>query len=88
MGVVVLLVSLIGNGGSAAGPAGSSSPRSVILKPASGAATLTPGGTSKWVVACSAGRSGLGARKYVQSIYVTLSANGSTYTSSLTSPRG
>jgi hypothetical protein len=38
------------------------------------------GGTSEFVVACSAGRGGLGNKTYVQAEWVTLSANGSTYT--------
>jgi hypothetical protein len=40
------------------------------------------GGTSKWVVACSAGRGGTGKTTYVQSATVTLSADGRSYTSS------
>ena len=40
------------------------------------------GGTSKWVVACSAGRGGTGKTTYVQSDNVTLSADGKSYTSS------
>ena len=38
------------------------------------------GGKSKWVVACSAGIGGTGATKYVQSIFITLSAAGLSYT--------
>jgi hypothetical protein len=40
------------------------------------------GGTSEFVVACSAGRGGTGNKTYVQADWVTLSANGSTYTTS------
>jgi len=42
------------------------------------------GGTSEFVVACSTGRGGTGNRTYVQAEWVTLSANGSTYTTSST----
>jgi hypothetical protein len=44
------------------------------------------GGTSEFVVACSTGRGGTGNKTYVQAEWVTLSANGSTYTTSSTPP--
>jgi hypothetical protein len=40
------------------------------------------GGTSTWVVSCFAGPVGTGAQKLAQSVSVTLSADGSAYTSS------
>jgi hypothetical protein len=40
------------------------------------------GGTSEFVVACSTGPGGTGNKTYVQAEWVTLSANGSTYTTS------
>jgi hypothetical protein len=46
------------------------------------------GGTSTWVVACSAGRGGTGKTTYVQSDNVTLSADGKSYTSSTLSTAG
>jgi hypothetical protein len=49
------------------------------------------GGTSEFVVACSTGPGGTGNKTYVQAEWVTLSANGSTYTTSSrpqTSPTG
>jgi len=49
---------------------------------------VPPGGTSKWEVSCAAGIGGTGAQKILASIYVTLSANGSSYTSSGTRPTG
>jgi hypothetical protein len=47
---------------------------------------VTAGGTSEFVVACSTGLGGTGNRTYVQAEWVTLSANGSTYTTSSTPP--
>ncbi|HEX4656834.1 MAG TPA: hypothetical protein VH307_05585 [Streptosporangiaceae bacterium] len=44
------------------------------------------GGTSEFVVACSTGRGGTGNKTYVQAEWVTLSANGSTYTTSSRPP--
>ena len=46
------------------------------------------GGTSTWVVACSAGRAGTGKTTYVQSDKITLSADGKSYTSSTPSTAG
>ena len=46
------------------------------------------GGTSQWVVGCSAGRGGTGQTTYVQSDDVTLSADGKSYTSSTPSTSG
>jgi hypothetical protein len=52
-----------------------------LMGPMSGA-NVPKGGTTEWVVACSAGRGGTGKRTYVQSGKVTLSADGKSYTSS------
>jgi hypothetical protein len=49
---------------------------------------VPPGGTSKWEVACAAGPASTGAQKVLASTYVTLSANGSSYTASVTPPAG
>jgi hypothetical protein len=49
---------------------------------------VTPGGTIRWVVACAAGPGGTEAKTYLDSIYVTLSADGSSYTSSASPPSG
>jgi hypothetical protein len=49
---------------------------------------IGPGGTSEWVVACSALIGGVGKQKFTQRIYVTLSADGKSYTTSVTPPPG
>jgi hypothetical protein len=49
---------------------------------------VTNGGTSTWVVACSAGRGGTGNKVYAQSDRVTLSADGKSYTSATSSASG
>jgi hypothetical protein len=49
---------------------------------------VTAGGTSQFVVGCFAGAGGTGAESLVQSTFVTLSANGTSYTSSATAPAG
>jgi hypothetical protein len=49
---------------------------------------VRPGGTSKWEVACAAGIGSAGKQKITQSIYVTLSADGKSYTSSVTPASG
>jgi hypothetical protein len=49
---------------------------------------VTPGGTSKWEVSCAAGVGGTGAQKVLASTYVTLSANGLSFTTSGTPPTG
>lgn len=47
-----------------------------------------PGGTDQWVVGCFAGPGGTGNVEYVQSVFVTLSADGSSYTTSASGPAG
>ena len=47
---------------------------------------VTAGRTTEFVVGCFAGNAGTGNRTYVQAEWVTLSANGSTYTTSSTPP--
>jgi hypothetical protein len=49
---------------------------------------IKPGGTSRWVVGCDAGIGGTGKEKLTQSVYVTLSADGKSFTSSFTPPGG
>jgi hypothetical protein len=45
---------------------------------------VTPGGTVQWVVECFAGAGGTGSSVYVQSVDVTLSPDGSSYTTACT----
>jgi hypothetical protein len=47
---------------------------------------VLPGGTSQFVVFCFAGAAGSGNKMFVQAEWVTLSANGSTYTTGSTPP--
>jgi len=49
-------------------------------------AGVSPGGTSQWKVGCFAGIGGTGAQQLGQAVYVTLSADGSSYTSSASPP--
>jgi hypothetical protein len=48
------------------------------------ASNVTPGGTVQWVVECSSGPGGTGSSVYVQSVDVTLSPDGSSYTTACT----
>src|SRR5215472_15385409 len=56
-----------------------------IMGPLSGA-DVPNGGTTEWVVECFTGRGGTGTGTFVQAEWVTLSANGSAYTTSNTPP--
>src|SRR5215469_10272257 len=56
-----------------------------IMGPLSGA-NVPNGGTTEWVVECFTGRGGTGNGTFVQAEWVTLSANGSAYTTSSTPP--
>lgn len=49
---------------------------------------IKPGGTSRWIVGCDSGIGATGKEKLTQSVYVTLSADGKSYTSSFTPPGG
>jgi len=49
---------------------------------------IKPGGTSRWIVGCDAGIGATGKEKLTQSVYVTLSADGKSFTSSFSPPAG
>jgi hypothetical protein len=57
-----------------------------VAKVFSLATDVVPGGTSEWVVGCSAGPGGTGNQQFVEPVYVTLSASGSSYTASASPP--